>query len=243
MNVFMNRIMRFLFLVIFNAFAVFAFGQSIQMTEKSVVKDSTGKVYPFETWRNLFWKGYEIKAVDINDPKTEFLLIKLSETELEKKLAGLPKPKESAVFKTGEKIKPFTATDIEGKVIDLKSLEGKIVLLNFWFINCPPCRIEMPDLNELVDSFKTNEKIVFVSIALDGKESLQNFLKTSPFNYRVISDGGNIAAQYGVGSYPTHVVLNKEGKVYFHTSGLTMNTIYWLKKSMKELISKEDKPN
>jgi peroxiredoxin len=217
-----------------------SFGQSIQMNEKSVVKDSTGKVYPFEAWRNLYWKGNEIKAVDINNPKTEFLLIKLSETELEKKLASLPKPRETSLFKTGEKIKRFSATDIEGNKIDLESLKGKIVLLNFWFIHCAPCRIEMPDLNELVDSFKTGEKIVFISIALDSKEDLQNFLKTSPFKYKIIGEGGNIAAQYGVGSYPTHIILNKDGEVFFHTSGLAMNTIYWLKKSIRELLN-EDK--
>src|SRR5438477_8824275 len=110
----------------------FSFGQSIQMTEKSIVKDSTGKTYSFETWRDLYWRGHEIKAVDINNPATEFLLIKLSETELEKKLAGFPKPKESASFKTGEKIKSFAAVDIEGNKIDLENLKGKIVVLNFW---------------------------------------------------------------------------------------------------------------
>jgi peroxiredoxin len=231
----------FLLLLFFNSVCCFSFGQSIQMTEKSVVKDSTGKIYSFETWRNLYWRGHEIRAIDINNPQTEFLLIKLSENDLEKKLAGFPKPRESSFFKTGEKIKTFAANDLEGNKIDLANLGGKIVVLNFWFINCPPCRIEMPGLNELADSFRSNEKIVFISIALDSKESLQNFLKTSPFKYKIIGDGGNIAAQYGVGSYPTHVILDKEGKVFFHTSGLAVNTVYWLKKSIKELLSKEDK--
>jgi hypothetical protein len=41
--------------------------------------------------------------------------------------------------------------------------------------------------------------------------------------------------------YPTHVILDTEGKVYFHTSGLAMNTIYWIKKSIKELLVKAEK--
>ena len=229
------------FTLFFSFICFFSSGQSFQMSENSIVKDSSGKTYSFETWRNLYWKGHEIRPVDPNNPKTEFLLIKLSDEELEKKLSGFPKPRESSSFKTGEKIKNFTTSDIEGTNIDLKNLEGKIVLLNFWFVNCAPCRIEMPDLNDLVDNFKTNKEIVFISIALDDKKSLGNFLKTSPFEYKIINDGGNIAAQYGVGSYPTHVVLNKEGKVFFHTSGLAMNTIYWLKKSIKELLSQENK--
>ena len=212
-------------------------GQSFQLTENSIIKDSTGKKYDFEEWRRLYWKGHEIKPVNPQNPNTEFLLVKLSDEELEKKLGSL-KPQESTYFKTGEKIKPFSATDLNGNKIDLKSLEGKIVVLNFWFINCGPCRMEMPDLNDLVDSFKINNQIVFISIALDDKASLQNFLKNTSFKYKVIDDGNAIAGQYGVGFYPTHVILNKEGKVYFHTSGLAMSTIHWLKKSIKELSSK-----
>jgi len=33
------------------------------------------------------------------------------------------------------------------------------------------------------------------------------------------------------------VIINQEGKVYFHTTGLAINTVYWLKKSIKELLS------
>jgi len=230
-----------LFTLIFSVSYFFSSSQSFQMTENSIVKDSSGRTYPFETWRSLFWKGHEIRPLDPNNPKTEFLLIRLSDDELEKKLGGFPKPAESSSFKTGEKIKNFVASDMEGTHIDLSSLEGKIVLLNFWFINCAPCRIEMPDLNDLVNDFKANKEIVFISIALDDKKSLENFLKTSSFKYKIINDGGNIAAQFGVGSYPTHVILNKEGKVYFHTSGLAMNTIYWLKKSIKELLNPQNK--
>jgi len=205
------------------------------MTATSVVKDSTGKVYPFETWRNMYWQGHEIKAVNPANPNTEFVITKLSEEALEKKLSALPKPRESSYFKTNEKVANFTATDLDGKSINLKDLEGKIVVVNFWFINCAPCRIEMPELNALVDSFK-NDKIVFIAVALDKQNDLQKFLQTTSFKYRIVGDGGNIAAQYGVGSYPTHLILDKKGKAVFHTSGLAMNTIYWLKKAIKEQL-------
>lgn len=210
--------------------------QSFQLTQHSVIKDSTGKIYDFETWRRLYWRGHDIKPIDPQNPKTEFLLTKLSDDSLDRKLSAFPKPKESSFFKTAEKIQPFTAVDRNGNKIDLKNLEGKIVVLNFWFINCAPCRIEMPDLNDLADSFKNNKNVVFIAIALDKKENLDDFLKNNVFKYQIIDDGGNIAAQYNVGSYPTHVVLNANGTVYFHTSGLAMNTIYWLKKSINQLL-------
>jgi peroxiredoxin len=132
----------------------------------------------------------------------------------------------------------FKTRDINGNKIDLKALEGKIVVLNFWFVNCSPCRMEIPDLNKMVDSFKTNNKIVFIAIALDDRSILKSFLEKTPFNYNIIDGGKFIADKYGIRSYPTHVVIDTEGKVYFHTSGLSTNTVYWLSKTIKELLSK-----
>jgi peroxiredoxin len=98
--------------------------------------------------------------------------------------------------------------------------------------------MEIPDLNKMVDSFKTNNKIVFIAIALDDRSILKSFLEKTPFNYNIIDGGKFIADKYGVRSYPTHVVIDTEGKVYFHTSGLSTNTVYWLSKTIKELLSK-----
>src|SRR3569833_1260720 len=123
----------------------------------------------------------------------------------------LPKPRESAFFKTGEKITTFKTKDINGNKIDLKALEGKIVVLNFWFIGCAPCRMEIPDLNKLVDSFKTNDKIVFIAVALDDKTSLKGFLEKTPFNYDIVDGGRFITDKYGVRSYPTHVIIDTKG--------------------------------
>jgi peroxiredoxin len=166
--------------------------------------------------------------------------VKLSEKQQTDRMEKMPKPRESAFFKTGEKIAAFKTKDINGNKIDLKALEGKIVVLNFWFIGCSPCRMEIPDLNKLVDSFKANDKIVFIAIALDDKSSLKDFLRKLSFSYDIIDGGRFIADKYGVRSYPTHVIIDTEGKVYFHTTGLSTNTVYWLNRTIKELLSKSE---
>jgi len=214
-----------------------AFSQA-KLTDSSVVKDTAGMVYPALAWKTLLMQGYSIKLVDPQNPNSEFLIYKLSEQQIEDRLARMPKPRESSYFKTGKEISVFKTTDLDGNKIDLKALEGKIVVLNFWFVNCHPCRVEIPELNKLVDSFKANSNVVFIAIALDEKFALQNFLKSIPFKYQMIHQGRFIAEQYGVRSYPTHVVIDTDGKVYFHTSGLAPNTVYWLKKSIIELLEK-----
>jgi thiol-disulfide isomerase/thioredoxin len=100
-----------------------------------------------------------------------------------------------------------------------KDLVGKVVVLNFWFINCPPCRREMPELNELVEHYKAEKDVVFLAVALDMRYAIQEFLKTSPFNYNIIDNGRFIAGKYGINLFPTHVVVDRQGKILFHTSG------------------------
>lgn len=234
--------MRITVLLSFCLISIVCFSQNqkqFRIDENSVVRDSSGTKYTAEVWKPLLMHGYTIKPVNPNDANTEFLLVKLSGEEQAKRMERMPKPRESSFFKTGEKIAPFKTKDINGNKIDLKTLEGKIVVLNFWFIGCPPCRMEIPDLNNLVDSFKTNDKIVFVAIALDDRASLKNFLQKTPFNYDIIDFGRFIADKYGVHSYPTHLIIDTDGKVYFHTTGLSTNTIYWLSKTIKELLAKE----
>ena len=126
---------------------------------------------------------------------------------------------------------------MHGTKYQLKQLIGKVVVLNFWFINCPPCRQEIPDLNDMVDSYKDNKDVVFIAIALDQRYDLEQFLKTSPYHYNIIDNGRYIASQYGVTLYPTHVVIDRTGKVLFHTSGLSGGTIPWLKKSIASALA------
>jgi hypothetical protein len=48
----------------------------------------------------------------------------------------------------------FSVTDINGNEYSLNSLKGKIIVMNFWFVECKPCAMEMPELNELVKNYK-----------------------------------------------------------------------------------------
>ncbi|HEY0355539.1 MAG TPA: TlpA disulfide reductase family protein [Flavisolibacter sp.] len=211
---------------------------SIKITDKTIVKDSSGTVYPIAIWQPLLSKGYVLKPVDPRNASTEFILVKLTEQQIAERMKNTPKPRESSYFKTGEKLNLFKASDIDGNKFDLRDSSGKIIVINFWFINCGPCRREIPELNDLVDSFSTNDKVLFYAVALDEKQELKTFLEKMPFKYKIIDNGRFITEKYGIRSYPTHLIIDTDGKVYFHTVGLASNTVYWLKKSIGELLEK-----
>ncbi len=210
-----------------------------RLTETTIVKDTAGNEYPYNVWKNL------VASSDISfypeNPSAEnsaFIIRRLTKEEKQKLMDKMPMPDGSRSFRTGTKFGTFNETDINGNRYKLKDLKGKVIVINFWFINCPPCRMEIPELNELVASYKDNKDVIFIGIALDEKYELQEFLKTFPFDYNIIENGRNLASSYSVNSFPTHVVVDRDGKIKFHTSGLAKNTVYWLKKSTDEALAK-----
>lgn len=208
-----------------------------RITDETVVKDSSGTVYPASIWRPLLSTGkYTLRAEDPNDEKTAFKLIRLTDEEVKRRFDNLARPRESTYFTTGKKPQTFSGKDLNGNKYRLKDLAGKVVVLNFWFIGCGPCRLEMPELNKVVDEYKDSSNVVFIAIALDAQRDVETFLEKLPFKYNIISDGRYISSIYGVTGYPTHAVIDKTGVVVFHTTGYGAATIPWLRKSIAKAL-------
>lgn len=107
----------------------------------------------------------------------------------------------------------FEANLLNGKKIKSKEYKGKVIVLNFWFTGCGPCKQEIPELNELVKKYK-NKNVVFLACALDDDtQLLKKYLKQNPFNYEIIPDARKIVAEYKVSSYPTHIIVDKDGNI------------------------------
>lgn len=237
--------MKFILIIILAASALFSAAQSNttvkrKIDDKTIVVDSSGMQYIYAVWVKLFQTGdYGLKAVNPADETSPMLLYKLTEEEKQKRDENAPMPKESKFFTTGAEFGSFKLKNMKGKKFDSKSLKDKVVVFNFWFINCPPCKTEIPHLNKVVEEFKDKD-VVFIAVALDQYNELQDFLEKTPFNYEIIDDGRNFAAYYGITSYPTHVVVDKQGKIAYHTSGLSTGTIPWLKKTITTLLESKN---
>lgn len=116
-------------------------------------------------------------------------------------------------------------TDINGKKIKANSLSGKIVVMNFWFLGCPPCRYELPQLSKIAEDYKGNKDIVFIAISTDSVGALNNFLKNNTFYYHLVGDGTALFAYYGVKTYPLNLVINKEGTIIFNSYGYMVASV------------------
>lgn len=204
--------------------------------EKLEVRDSSGRLLKMDEWLPMNASGkYNLT---FNPEYTQARITKLSPEAYLEKMRSAPKPGESKSFVDGTTPTTFSATTMEGKSVRLHKLKGKVVVLNFWFVSCPPCRLEIPELNELTKEFAGKE-VVFLGIALDGPSAVEQFKLNTPFDYQQIASGQSIASQYGVKGYPTHVVIDKSGKVVFQTVGLAQNTIYWLHQSIQQALAEQ----
>jgi thiol-disulfide isomerase/thioredoxin len=205
--------------------------------KRSIVTDSAGHPYQFAVWSKKVRTGnYGLKPVNVESDSTAFILYKRNDIAESKTFAALPRPPESGVFKTDAAFKFLNLTDINGNNIKPDDLAGKIVVVNFWFIACPICRYEMPELNRLVQSYKKQKDVVFLSIAYDDKRALKRFLKVSPFNYRVVDNSLGLFAYYGVTQCPTSLVIDRTGIIKFQCAGDESGASpYWIRKTIEQI--------
>lgn len=122
----------------------------------------------------------------------------------------------------------FTLTDQYGNSHTLSDYKGKTVFLNFWATWCSPCQAEMPDIQKIYEEYDTEgeDALIVLGIAAPGygneksEEEIKDFLEENGYTYPVVMDtGGNIFSQYGVYSYPTTFMIDRDGNVFGYVTG------------------------
>ncbi len=105
----------------------------------------------------------------------------------------------------------FELEDLNGQKVQLSDLRGKPVLLNFWASWCPPCRKEMPDLQEFASQY--SEKIHVIGINWnDQQTTVQAFLDQYRVTYTNLLDtNGKVFVRYELTGLPTSFFIDEDG--------------------------------
>ncbi len=107
----------------------------------------------------------------------------------------------------------FTVQTRDGRVLTADSLRGRVVLVNIWATWCPPCRAEMPALQQLASSY-ADEAFVLLGLSVDRgpATSVDAFLRERGIAYpNAIIGDEELRAFGGVRGYPTSFLLDKRG--------------------------------
>lgn len=109
----------------------------------------------------------------------------------------------------------FTLKDLSGKPVQLSTLKGKVVLVNFWATWCPPCREEIPSMVKLNQAMQgKNFQMLAVSIDEGGKAAVEEFFKRSGATLPALLDtDGQVSRRYGTTGVPETFVVDPKGVI------------------------------
>jgi len=116
----------------------------------------------------------------------------------------------------------FNSTLLNGNKISLSDYKGKLVLLNFWSINCAPCREEMPALQTLWDKFKVQGLVILaISVDRSSPKIVEQYIQNAELTFPVVLDSNSkIRKQYEVSALPMTYIIGRDGKFIAKAIGL-----------------------
>ncbi|PZF58855.1 TlpA family protein disulfide reductase [Curtobacterium sp. MCSS17_008] len=113
----------------------------------------------------------------------------------------------------------FTTKDSDGDTISSKDLRGKVVVLNFWYAGCPPCRAEAKYLNQVHDEH-ADDDVAFIGVNVRDEEgTAAAFERTFDVQYPTVLDARDgamqlaLSGQIAPNAVPATIVLDKQGRV------------------------------
>lgn len=105
----------------------------------------------------------------------------------------------------------FKLENLNGETVALSDYRGSVVLVNFWATWCPPCRAEMPLLQEVADRYD-QEMVVFAVNSGEEEAVVRNFVETTGLDLLFLLDPTNsVATLYRVRGFPTSLFIDEDG--------------------------------
>ena len=114
----------------------------------------------------------------------------------------------------------FMLEDMNGKVWQLSDLRGKVVVINFWAVSCPVCRVEMPTLQKFWQRMKKLDVQVLTIHVGHTEAEVRKFIRENNLKLPVLHDPyKRVARAWGAFTLPLTFVLNPDGKLAYIAFG------------------------
>jgi thiol-disulfide isomerase/thioredoxin len=142
----------------------------------------------------------------------------------------------------GESIPLFNLTDIHDKKYKMKDHLGKVILVNFFYVGCKPCEMELPILNKIKKFLPADTFELTVINGLNQRpEEIKEFFRNIdvPELNAIIDSIGVQVKRFRVSRYPTSFLINKKGVIVEAFAGFPMGFEDNLSKRIEELINEE----
>jgi peroxiredoxin len=117
--------------------------------------------------------------------------------------------------RVGQPLADFSLPDLQGHMVQLSSLQGKVVFINVWATWCPPCVDEMPTIQRLYDRLHT-QGLEVLAISLDalGAQVVAPFVRDYRLTFPVLLDArSTIERLYRTSGVPESFIVDKRGRL------------------------------
>ncbi len=129
-------------------------------------------------------------------------------------------------LQVGQVAPDFSARTLDGQTVNLKDLQGKVVVLTFWSTRCAICHSEIPKLNQVVDRYKGKD-VAFLALTMESDAKVNPYLRQNPFNYTIVPNGFGVVLKYanmtkdgGISmGFPSYFLINKQGSISLRAEG------------------------
>ncbi|MEK4522884.1 redoxin domain-containing protein [Psychrobacillus sp. FSL W7-1493] len=122
----------------------------------------------------------------------------------------------------GDSAPDFTLTTLDGKEVSLSDYKGKKVVLNFWTSWCPPCKAEMPHMQNYYEDMTEEDNVEILAVNLTNKDNgldeVSSFIEDYGLTFPIpMDEEGQVGNAYKIISIPTTYMID--------TSGIIQNII------------------
>lgn len=118
----------------------------------------------------------------------------------------------------GNRVPNFQLKTLDGKDVQLSDMKGKKVILNFWATWCPPCKAEMPHMQEFYKEQKgKNVEILAINLTTAEKDpkGIERFVKDYGLTFPILLDStGEIGDAFQAFTIPTSYLIDTNGIIH-----------------------------